>query len=133
MRLGVLDVGSNTCWAANQFARRGLNVVALDIATAEMQGLYTAEFRHVLRLQDLAAAMPTTGQEHAQENKIIRSCRKQSAASGKALWTGRDLDFHALEGLQCMVERRAMDARRRVHVGQFELPNNQCRTRHRVA
>jgi len=40
----ILDVGSNTCWAANRFAEAGLEVVALDIATAEMQGLYTADF-----------------------------------------------------------------------------------------
>lgn len=40
----VLDVGSNTCWAANHFAERGLRAVALDIATAELQGLYTAEY-----------------------------------------------------------------------------------------
>ncbi len=40
----ILDVGSNTCWAANRFAERGLRAVALDIATAELQGLYTAEY-----------------------------------------------------------------------------------------
>ncbi len=40
----LLDIGSNTCWAANQFAERGLNVIALDIATAEMQGLHTADY-----------------------------------------------------------------------------------------
>jgi SAM-dependent methyltransferase/uncharacterized protein YbaR (Trm112 family) len=40
----ILDVGSNTCWAANRFAERGLDVIALDIATAELQGLYTAEY-----------------------------------------------------------------------------------------
>jgi SAM-dependent methyltransferase len=40
----VLDVGSNTCWAANHFAERGLNAIALDIATVELQGLYTAEW-----------------------------------------------------------------------------------------
>ena len=40
----VLDVGSNTCWATNHFAVRGLESVALDIATTELQGLYTAEF-----------------------------------------------------------------------------------------
>ncbi len=39
----LLDVGSNTCWASNIFARAGLRVTALDIATAEMQGLYTAD------------------------------------------------------------------------------------------
>jgi len=37
-------VGSNTCWASNIFARRGLEVVALDIATTEMAGLGTAEY-----------------------------------------------------------------------------------------
>jgi len=40
----LLDVGSNTCWASNHFAVRGLNAIALDIATAEMQGLYTADY-----------------------------------------------------------------------------------------
>jgi SAM-dependent methyltransferase/uncharacterized protein YbaR (Trm112 family) len=40
----VLDVGSNTCWAANHFARRGLSAIALDIATPELQGLYTADY-----------------------------------------------------------------------------------------
>ncbi len=40
----VLDVGSNTCWAANHFAERGLNAIALDIATVELQGLYTADW-----------------------------------------------------------------------------------------
>jgi SAM-dependent methyltransferase len=40
----LLDVGSNTCWASNFFAQRGLDVVALDIATAEMQGLFTADY-----------------------------------------------------------------------------------------
>jgi SAM-dependent methyltransferase len=40
----VLDVGSNTCWASNLLARRGQDVVALDIALAEMQGLRTAEW-----------------------------------------------------------------------------------------
>jgi SAM-dependent methyltransferase len=40
----LVDVGSNTCWASNMFATKGLDVVALDIATAEMQGLYTAEY-----------------------------------------------------------------------------------------
>jgi SAM-dependent methyltransferase/uncharacterized protein YbaR (Trm112 family) len=40
----LLDVGSNTCWAANAFAQRGLEVVALDIATVELQGLHTAEW-----------------------------------------------------------------------------------------
>lgn len=40
----ILDVGSNTCWAANRFAERGLDAIALDIATAELQGLHTAEY-----------------------------------------------------------------------------------------
>jgi SAM-dependent methyltransferase/uncharacterized protein YbaR (Trm112 family) len=40
----LLDVGSNTCWASSFFAQRDLKVVALDIATAEMQGLYTADY-----------------------------------------------------------------------------------------
>lgn len=40
----LLDVGSNTCWASNMFARRGLDVVALDIATTELQGLRTADY-----------------------------------------------------------------------------------------
>jgi len=40
----VLDVGSNTCWAANHFAERGLSAIALDIATTELQGLYTADY-----------------------------------------------------------------------------------------
>ena len=40
----VLDVGSNTCWASNHFAERGLQAIALDIATLELQGLYTADW-----------------------------------------------------------------------------------------
>jgi SAM-dependent methyltransferase len=40
----LLDVGSNTCWASNFFARLGLQVTALDIATAELQGLYTSDY-----------------------------------------------------------------------------------------
>ncbi|MGH2854929.1 MAG: methyltransferase domain-containing protein [Solirubrobacteraceae bacterium] len=40
----ILDVGSNTCWAANHFAERGLRTIALDIATVELQGLYTADW-----------------------------------------------------------------------------------------
>jgi SAM-dependent methyltransferase/uncharacterized protein YbaR (Trm112 family) len=40
----LLDVGSNTCWASNIFAAHGLDVVALDISTAELQGLATADF-----------------------------------------------------------------------------------------
>jgi SAM-dependent methyltransferase len=39
-----VDVGSNTCWASNHFAERGLRAIALDIATAELQGLYTADW-----------------------------------------------------------------------------------------
>lgn len=40
----LLDLGSNTCWASNGFAARGLNVVALDISLTEMQGLRTADY-----------------------------------------------------------------------------------------
>jgi SAM-dependent methyltransferase len=40
----VLDVGSNTCWASNHFAERGLGAIAMDIATPELQGLYTADW-----------------------------------------------------------------------------------------
>jgi SAM-dependent methyltransferase len=40
----ILDVGSNTCWASNILAARGLEVIALDIATAELQGLSTADY-----------------------------------------------------------------------------------------
>ncbi len=40
----ILDVGSNTCWATNRFARAGLEAIALDIATVELQGLYTADW-----------------------------------------------------------------------------------------
>jgi SAM-dependent methyltransferase len=40
----LLDIGSNTCWATSQFAERGLRAIALDIATVELQGLYTADF-----------------------------------------------------------------------------------------
>jgi SAM-dependent methyltransferase len=40
----ILDVGSNTCWASNHFAQRGLRAIALDIATPELQGLYTADW-----------------------------------------------------------------------------------------
>jgi SAM-dependent methyltransferase len=40
----VLDVGSNTCWASRIFAARGMDVVALDIATTPMQGLATADW-----------------------------------------------------------------------------------------
>ena len=40
----LLDVGSNTCWASRIFAERGLEVVALDIAAGELQGLRTADY-----------------------------------------------------------------------------------------
>ena len=40
----LVDVGSNTCWASALFAERGLEVIALDIATVELQGLRTAEY-----------------------------------------------------------------------------------------
>jgi SAM-dependent methyltransferase len=41
----LLDVGSNTCWASARFAQeRDLDVVALDISSAPMQGLATAEW-----------------------------------------------------------------------------------------
>jgi SAM-dependent methyltransferase len=40
----VLDLGSNTCWATNYFAVRGLNAIALDISRWEMQGLWTADY-----------------------------------------------------------------------------------------
>ena len=40
----ILDVGSNTCWASALFAERGLDVIALDINAAEMQGLATADW-----------------------------------------------------------------------------------------
>jgi ubiquinone/menaquinone biosynthesis C-methylase UbiE len=40
----ILDVGSNTCWASNMFATRGLKTVALDIALTELQGLYTSDW-----------------------------------------------------------------------------------------
>jgi len=43
-RESLLDVGSNTCWASNLFAARGLRVVALDISTPELQGLYTSDY-----------------------------------------------------------------------------------------
>jgi len=39
----VLDVGAGTCWAAYHFAERGLQAVALDVATPELRGLYTAD------------------------------------------------------------------------------------------
>jgi SAM-dependent methyltransferase len=39
----LLDVGSNTCWASAMFAERGVETVALDIATTELQGLTTAD------------------------------------------------------------------------------------------
>ncbi len=40
----LLDIGSNTCWASNYFATRGLQVIALDIALWELQGLYTSDY-----------------------------------------------------------------------------------------
>jgi SAM-dependent methyltransferase len=40
----LLDVGSSTCWASALFAERGLSVIALDIATAELPGLRTADY-----------------------------------------------------------------------------------------
>jgi len=40
----LLDVGSNTCWASNIFASRGLQVIALDISMNELQGLRTADY-----------------------------------------------------------------------------------------
>lgn len=40
----ILDIGSNTCWASATFAREGLEAVALDISTHEMQGLKTADW-----------------------------------------------------------------------------------------
>jgi SAM-dependent methyltransferase/uncharacterized protein YbaR (Trm112 family) len=40
----ILDVGSNTCWAAATFARLGLRTVALDISMTAMQGLRTADW-----------------------------------------------------------------------------------------
>lgn len=39
----LVNIGSNTCWASNVFARHGLEVVALDIAPWDLQGLRTAE------------------------------------------------------------------------------------------
>jgi SAM-dependent methyltransferase len=39
----LLDVGANTCWASAMFAQLGLSVVALDIATTDLQGLASAE------------------------------------------------------------------------------------------
>jgi len=40
----ILDVGSNTCWASAALAERGHEVIALDIALTEMQGLHTADW-----------------------------------------------------------------------------------------
>jgi ubiquinone/menaquinone biosynthesis C-methylase UbiE/uncharacterized protein YbaR (Trm112 family) len=60
----LLDVGSNTCWASARFARAGLDVVALDIATTLMQGLRTADWwfedgtPHFERTLGSMAAMP---------------------------------------------------------------------------
>jgi uncharacterized protein len=42
--LRILDLGSNTCWASAMLAAHGLEVVALDIAVHEMQGLRTADW-----------------------------------------------------------------------------------------
>ena len=39
----LLDIGANSCWASNIFAKRGLEVVALDISTTDLQGLRSAE------------------------------------------------------------------------------------------
>ena len=39
----LLDIGANTCWASALFAERGLSVIALDIATVELQGLRAAD------------------------------------------------------------------------------------------
>jgi SAM-dependent methyltransferase len=39
----LLDVGANCCWASNIFAEQGLEVVALDISKADLQGLHSAE------------------------------------------------------------------------------------------
>jgi SAM-dependent methyltransferase len=41
----IVDIGSNTCWAAATFAGKGLRAIALDIADAEMQGLKTADWQ----------------------------------------------------------------------------------------
>ena len=40
----IVDIGANACWATNIFARMGLQAVAVDIATAELQGLRTADY-----------------------------------------------------------------------------------------
>ena len=39
----LVDVGANTCWASNIFARHGLEVLALDISGVDLQGLRAAE------------------------------------------------------------------------------------------
>ncbi len=39
----LVDVGANTCWASNIFARRGLEVLALDVSAVDLQGLRAAE------------------------------------------------------------------------------------------
>ncbi len=41
----LLDLGSNTCWASARFAEEALDVVALDIAKHEWQGLRTADWQ----------------------------------------------------------------------------------------
>jgi len=55
----LLDVGSNTCWASAIFARRGLEVVALDIADGPLQGLRAAEahLRRGVRFERLRSVM----------------------------------------------------------------------------
>lgn len=61
----LLDVGANTGWASNAFAARGLEVIALDIAAADLQGLATAEHwfaahpeRHFERVLGLMFDLP---------------------------------------------------------------------------
>lgn len=39
----LLDVGANTCWVAHTLAARGLDVIALDILSDDLQGLGSAE------------------------------------------------------------------------------------------
>ncbi|TMK39864.1 MAG: class I SAM-dependent methyltransferase [Actinobacteria bacterium] len=57
----LLDVGSNTCWASATFAReRDLDVVALDISAAPLQGLATAQWwmdAHPIFLERLRSLM----------------------------------------------------------------------------
>jgi SAM-dependent methyltransferase len=40
----LLDAGSSSCWASALFAERGLSVIALDIGTAALTGLRSADF-----------------------------------------------------------------------------------------